>query len=307
MTISHPDHVPYRHFTKRQRVDKAIHTLMGLLQGVTIDDELNASEIAEVVNWCSEYRELIGKAPFDELIPKLDEILADGIIDPDEQDELLWLCKNLSPQSEFYDSITNDIQRLHGILHGILADDHISDIEVKQLQIWVDDHSHLKGNYPYDELDSLLIDVLSDGIIDDKEQKTLKAFFENFIEYSFVKKVKEESKRVKAGIHKDFTLPGVCATCPEIEFKGRRFTFTGTSMRGKRRELVDMIAKLGGDFAPNISRQTEFLVIGAAGNPCWAFSCYGRKVEKAVEYRKGGNPIVIVHESDFWDAVEDHK
>ena len=56
-----------------------------------------------------------------------------------------------------------------------------------------------------------------------------------------------------------------------------------------------------------VAKQTEFLVISAKGNPCWAFSCYGRKVEKAVKLRKKGHAIVIVHESDFWDAVEDHE
>jgi NAD-dependent DNA ligase len=307
MTIEHPDHAPYRHFTKRQRVDKAIQTLGGLLQGVAIDNELNAAEIAEIVNWCNEYRELIGNAPFDELIPKLDQILEDGIVDPEEQDELLWVCKNLAPESEFYDDITHDIQRLHGILHGILADDHISTVEAKQLQEWIDDHSHLKGTYPYDELDSLLMTILADGVVDAEEQKLLRAFFENFIEYSFAKKVRQESARVREGLPKEFTLPGVCASCPEISFDGRTFTFTGTSMRGKRRELADSVAELGGEFSPNLTKQTEFLVIGAAGNPCWAFSCYGRKVEKAVELRKDGHAIIIVHETDFWDAVEDHK
>lgn len=31
------------------------------------------------------------------------------------------------------------------------------------------------------------------------------------------------------------------------------------------------------------------------------------KVEKAVDVRKSGGTILIVHESDFWDAVADNK
>lgn len=31
----------------------------------------------------------------------------------------------------------------------------------------------------------------------------------------------------------------------------------------------------------------------------WAFSCYGRKVEKAVQLRKDGSQVIIVHENDF--------
>ena len=55
----------------------------------------------------------------------------------------------------------------------------------------------------------------------------------------------------------------------------------------------------------NVTDRSDYLVIGSGGNPCWAYSCHGRKVEKAVKMRKQGHPIIIVHESDFWDAIED--
>lgn len=306
MTLQHPDHAPYRHLTKRQRVDKAVHTLLGLLRGISIDDRINASEIAEIQNWCDEYRDLVDKAPFNELIPKVDQILSDRVVDPDEQDELLWVCTNLSAEGDFYDEITHDIQTLQGILHGIMADDHASTEEIQKLRDWVNNNSHMKGSYPYDELDSLLIAVLADGKIDEEEQKQLKAFFDDFIEYSFAKKARVESQRIRGGLPKQFTLPGICATCPEITFDGRTFTFTGSSLRGARTELAEHVDRLKGKFSRNLTEKTDFLVVGSAGNPCWAFSCYGRKVEQAVNYRKKGHPIIIVHESDFWDAVEDH-
>lgn len=53
------------------------------------------------------------------------------------------------------------------------------------------------------------------------------------------------------------------------------------------------------------SKKVNYLVVGGEGNPCWAYACYGRKVEKAVELRRQGHPIVIVHENDFHDAVLD--
>jgi hypothetical protein len=34
-----------------------------------------------------------------------------------------------------------------------------------------------------------------------------------------------------------------------------------------------------------------------------AYSCYGRKVEEAINYRKRGANILIVHENDIWDVV----
>ncbi len=305
--IHHPDHAPYAPFTRRQRVDKAVNVFHGLVRGITIDSQLNAEEIAELLNWTREYADLIGRAPFNELNQKLNEVLADGQIDPEEQDDLLWVCRNLSPESDYYDAITNDIQQLHGIMHGIMADGRVTMEEATGLQGWLDDHADLKGTYPYDELDSLLTVILKDKQIDEREQQVLSSFFEDFIEYSFAKKVRSESQRVKAGLPKTFTLPGICAMCPEVEFDGRVFTFTGTSTKATRKQIVDQITELGAAFSPNLTSQTHYLVVGAGGNPCWAFSCYGRKVEKAVEVRKSGGSILIVHESDFWDAVADSK
>lgn len=306
-TIHHPDHSSYRHFAKRQRVDKAVQTLLGLLRGITIDGALNAKEIAEVLNWCEDYNELLGRSPLNELKQKLDEILVDGMIDPEEQEDLIWVCRNLAPDGDFYDSITHDIQHLQGIMHGIMADGHVSAEEAKGLQEWLDSHTHLKGTYPYDELDSLLTAILRDGVIDHDEQTLLRSFFNDFVDCSFAGKVRSESQRIKSGLTKKFTLPGICAICPEIAFDGKVFTLTGSSIKGTRKQLVEQIENLGGSFSSNVSSLTQYLVIGSAGNPCWAFSCYGRKVEKAVELRKSGSTIVIVHESDFWDAVEDYK
>jgi hypothetical protein len=307
MSIHHPDHSNYRHFTSRQRVDRAVHTFEGLVRGITIDGELNAEEVAELLNWTREYADIIGRAPFYELKARLDEMMSDGQIDPEEQEDLLWVCRNLAPESEYYDSVTHDIQKLHGIMHGIMADGKVTLEEAMGLQVWLDEHGDLKGNYPYDELDSLLTAILKDQQIDEDEQMMLKAFFEDFIEYSFAKKIRTEGQRVQAGLPKSLTLPGICAMCPEIEFDGRVFSFTGTSTKATRKQIIDEITGLGANFSPNVSSQTQYLVVGAGGNPCWAFSCYGRKVEKAVDLRKLGVSIQIIHESDFWDAVADRR
>ena len=52
-------------------------------------------------------------------------------------------------------------------------------------------------------------------------------------------------------------------------------------------------------------RKTNYLIVGNAGNPCWAYACYGRKIEEAVALRKEGAQVTIVNETDFWDAVDD--
>ena len=70
-------------------------------------------------------------------------------------------------------------------------------------------------------------------------------------------------------------------------------------------ELKEIVEQYGGIFGNSLTKDTNFLVYGAAGNQCWAYSCYGRKVEKAVNLRKAGSSMLIVHENDFWDSILD--
>jgi NAD-dependent DNA ligase len=306
MSIHHPDHRDYLRFTGPQIVDKAVHSLKGILCGISIDDNLNATEIAEVLNWLNEHAKLRYRAPFSELIPALEEVLADGVISEEEQQDLIWLCKNLSEESGYFDEITHTIQSLHGIMQGILADGVVSDEEIRALSNWVDEHDFLKGSYPYDELDSLLLAILKDGKIDEAERAMLADFFGQFSSFSRSKRITDEATRIANRGIKQVALSGICSNCPDIHFTEKGFTFTGSSTKAKRGELVGHVTRRGGAFRPSVGQNTDFLVIGADGNPCWAFACYGRKVEQAVELRKKGHRIILVHEADFWDALEDH-
>jgi len=56
----------------------------------------------------------------------------------------------------------------------------------------------------------------------------------------------------------------------------------------------------------NVTARSDYLVVCDSGNELWAFSCYGRKVERAYEQRRKGHHILIVHERDFWDALASH-
>jgi hypothetical protein len=74
-------------------------------------------------------------------------------------------------------------------------------------------------------------------------------------------------------------------------------------MKATRKQMASIVEEKGGVHAPKLLQSTNYLVVGSGSNPCWAFSCYGRKIEEAMKLRQGGLPIIIVHESDFWDSL----
>lgn len=294
------DNAAYLRYTGPQRIDRAMHTLEGLVSGIAIDFKVNDKELSALTGWIASYRQYANRHPFNEVIGRLNEILADGILDDDEKADILWLCNKFSTENSFFSQVSSDMQRLQGILSGIAADGKITVAELKGLNEWLYEHEHLKTCWPYDELEALIIAVLKDGVIDDAEHAALLAFFREFTIAPGHKAVKLPEK------NSELLIGGVCAVCPEIQFLRQKFCFTGTSTRMTRDELAQQVANFGGTFSRGLTQTVNFLIVGADGNPCWAYACYGRKVEQAVSFRKKGLPIVIVHENDYWDAVSDY-
>lgn len=294
----HPDHLKYAKFTSRAQLEKSVNSLFGIIEGISIDGAINSSEYGFLRLWLSEHAELQDRHPFNELVPVVQAAMADGVLTQEEREDIIWLCERLR-SAEYYDKTTADLQRLHAILGGIVADGHISEEELRGLSSWLEDHDHLRTCWPYDEIGSLITAVLADKKIDEHEHKMLKDFFSEFIA------VLDGRTIVSPSISEGATLVGLCAVCPEIEFDGSKFCFTGASTRYTRSQLVETVSRLGGEVVPSMSAKVSYLVIGAEGNPCWAYACYGRKVEKAVELRKSGVRLLIVHENDFHDAVAD--
>jgi NAD-dependent DNA ligase len=224
--------------------------------------------------------------------------LDDGVISEDERDDLIWVCERLCT-NEFYDEITTGLQELHGLLGGVVADGIIAETELRGIQDWMEANEQSRKRWPYDEVESLIISVIADGKIDEEEHKALVSFFAQFVE------VLDDKTLSDPVILSDSTLKGVCANSPEIIFDGARFCLTGASSRYTRDVFADKIRSLGGEVVGSVSGRLNYLVIGGDGNPCWSYACYGRKVEKAIELRKTGAEIIIVHEFDLHDAIED--
>ncbi|RJG05357.1 NAD-dependent DNA ligase [Noviherbaspirillum cavernae] len=294
----HSDHSAYFKFTGKARLEKSINSLLGIVEGISADSRINANELEFLNHWLNEHRELAGRHPFNELMPLIIQAIEDGLLSDEERQDIRWLCERLR-SSEYFDRITADIQRLHAIAGAIAADGRVTEAELRGLSNWLAEHDHLKTCWPYDEIDSLVTKVMSDGKIDDEEHRIVQGFFSEFIVLF------DNRTIVSPSMTDGISLVGLCAVCPEISFAKSIFCFTGTSSKYTRTELAGLVNRLGGEVANGVGAKLNYLVIGADGNPCWTYACYGRKVEKAVELRKQGKKIVIVHENDFHDALAD--
>ncbi|AJD46565.1 NAD-dependent DNA ligase (contains BRCT domain type II) [Isoalcanivorax pacificus W11-5] len=292
------EHAPYRRYAGKAEIEKAINSLKGLIEGIAIDRLINAHELQFLHMWLDEHRRYSSKHPFNELFPVVESAITDGVLTNEEQADILWLCDQLLSE-RYFDSVTTDMQRLHAMIAGIASDGQISVEELRGLSKWLQKHEHLRRCWPYDEIDTLITSVLADKLIDPEEHALLMQFFGEFIA------ILDNRTVTMPPVAEGSTLTGLCAVCPDISFQGSVFCLTGASHRYSRKQLYSLIQELGGKTANGVSKKVQYLIVGAEGNPCWAFACYGRKVEQAVKLRKEGHTILIVHENDLHDAIAD--
>jgi NAD-dependent DNA ligase len=290
-----------RRYTFRSELDKALHTLEGILKGISLDGKVTPGEVSELRDWTGAHYQYLERHPFKEIIPLIRNSLSDNRLDPEEVQDILWMANNLHTNNKYYDAVTADIQRLEGLLHGMIADNVIEDKEVEELGRWLFDNEQLKGSYPFDELCSLVTAITADGKIDEMERRTIKRFISEFVD---VRNMESLDQKEIAELRSTITLPGICALDPILSFPDRVFCLTGIFGRSTKKEIEATIIDKGGRNKPNVTLDTDYLIVGASGNPCWAFSCYGRKVEKAAQLRRDGSQIAIINEVDFWDALQ---
>jgi hypothetical protein len=293
----------YRRFMKKEEMHKSLNSLIGILSGISADGTIDNAEYNELKNWYSLHDYLLNVFPFSEILPSVRLAFQDDVLDIEEVEGILWLCKKFIDTHQedlYFNLITSQIQQLEGMLHGIVSDGDISDEELANLNDWLNDNDGLSGVYPFDEVYSLLLAAKEDGQISSDERNMLKAFFSTFVDTteSFNIHIEEVAE-----LQKQYSIGGICAVCPEITITGKTFCFTGVSKKASRNEIANIVKNAGGIYNDRVTADTDYLIVGAGGNPCWAYSCYGRKVEKAMDLRKKGGSIIIVHEYDFWDEL----
>lgn len=292
----------YKQFTAPAELHKSINTLRGIVAGISTDANTSVDEINELVHWCTLHGHLRDRHPFSEILPVVEKACEDGVITEDEAKDILWVCSSFAASGSYYDAVTSSIQFLSGMIHGIMADGELGDQEILAIRSWIKANDFLEGTYPFDEINSLLYSILADKKIEQEERETLLAFFSNLIEFKDSFNLVEKDF---ADLRKKYSIDGICAICPEIEVEGKVFCFTGESHRASRKEIAEIISSYGGVCRGSVSKKTDYLVVGNGGNRCWAYACYGRKIEDAVNLRKEGAHVVIVNETDFWDVIDD--
>lgn len=83
------DAAPSAAMTRGWRHSRSVDELIGLCRGILADGEVNQSEAAFLLDWLDRHKEFAETFPFSTLYPRVRDALHDGVLDLDEQRDLL--------------------------------------------------------------------------------------------------------------------------------------------------------------------------------------------------------------------------
>lgn len=163
-------------------IKNAAFQLSGLIYGISLDGIVDRNEYLALKSWCSEFEPLCEMEAFQKLHDEIKPIIEDGKINSEEIEEIKLILNDFLEDLDAKNEDTPNLYFLSGIFKGILASGDINTYEVYKLNQWLEKNIHLKSQTPFDEMFSVIQNVLEDKKVDDGEAKKLKAYFSNWIE-----------------------------------------------------------------------------------------------------------------------------
>ncbi len=187
---------------------------------------------------------------------------------------------------------SNDMRRslgaLLGIAQGVLCDQRLADEEMRFLDDWLNANTAIAASWPGDVVHARIQAVLADGVVTDAERTHLVQTLQQLIGGSL--------EELATSTHvTDLALDDV----QSVEFPEARFCLTGDFVFGPRNACNAATEKRGGVISPSVTQKLRYLVIGGLGSPEWKHGSFGLKIERAIQLKREGLPILIVHE-DRW-------
>ncbi len=184
------------------------------------------------------------------------------------------------------------IDTLIGLSMGLAADGKIDQTEAELLHNWLGQCAAVVQTPIVVNIFNRVSEMLSDGVLDGEEAGELLELLRGL--------TGEDTEMGE--VPKTASLP-LCAPAPIVHFPEKAFLFTGTFAFGKRKVCQAAILERGGVCIPRVTKSLHYLVIGSYVTDSWSHQTFGRKIEKAMEYRDQGVPLSIVSEAHWLESA----
>ncbi len=187
-------------------------------------------------------------------------------------------------------NVTKALNTLMGIVSGIVCDDSLHDNEIHFLSTWLRENADICRQYPANVIYRVVHEVLQDGVITPDEREHLLHQL----------KILSGNDFANTGAALPEHIHSVFDDDPTVILEGNVFVLTGEFLYGTRNFCNQAISKRGGVPEQNVTKRTNYLVVGSVSSPDWIVANFGRKIQKAAEMADSGDfEISIVREADW--------
>lgn len=189
--------------------------------------------------------------------------------------------------------ITRAAQVLDGLVLGMIADGDINDREIQMLSAWLAENEAVTKVWPGSAIATHVRAVLADGVITADERACLLAALQIILSSDFA-----ETGAVApdvAGLPYD-------ETC-QVLLRDAGLCLTGEFLFGTRASCERLSEQAGSKVLSSVSKKVHYLIIGTHVSPNWINESYGRKIQAAMELKSSGHSIAVLSERRWMDAL----
>lgn len=190
-------------------------------------------------------------------------------------------CSKKTHTHPTFSNETKELRELDDLFDNILSDSTVSEDEVYALNDWLKAHTHLAGNFPYDDICLILSKYMEDGKMDGAE---LAALVDD--------------------LHALYN-PLPCSSSEiQIDISGKTVCLSGDFACMQKKAAAEALTKIGCIIKSGVTQGTDFLIVGSKGSDKWQHQNYGSKIKKALEMQKAGFGIQIVNETEVYIPLD---
>lgn len=252
---------------------KLMTDLYGIAVGISLDGVISRNELGALEEWADGCSSLLDDPLLKIATDLIGVVLRKSAISTQEQSTLMNLTRPFVTDGHNTQE-TVCFQQLLGIIKGISADEHVSELEASRLKSWLSYCNAASYGGEFSVIEKELDDVLEDGVIKRDEEDRLLSLFGKIIN-------------------------PMNSTSSAVSYEGKRFVLSGNFSFGEKNEVAAVIKERGGEVSDSVSGKVSYVVVGAEGSERYANGEYGSKVKKAMELQDKGKPIQIIMESDL--------
>jgi len=283
-----PIAIHYRH-----NIFKAARQLLGILDGISADGQIDAHEAVFLDIWLRDQQFLRHVPDAIDLLDATGDLLKRDIITATQLSDLKQLVADVlryNPIAKYgVHHIRDAINTLLGMCHGIVANRRLHNLELRSLHDWLT--TTLGGNvaetWPGNIIAKRIEAILADEVITEEERVDLLTTLDLLI-----------GDTVATGAV-GFATRLPITSVDIVEFPERMFCLTGRFIFGPRTRCHKAILSKGAFISDTITQSLDYLVIGTLASRDWAHGSFGRKIEQAMDLRDGGAKIAIIAEEDI--------